>query len=226
LYGLPKELAEYEMTAAPPQADTLTTEERDAADALYTAVAAGTLYALLRSSDRRRRELIELMIIRHERILRDIGGQLIDGAIGLPTWERSTQQALRPLHLATTATLIGGFAALTSDHVLALELAIAAQWVYLRRFRQQIASAEQLLDGTLLARMVMYARAAYGVAQQTQRQGARAQGTTEERRMLSAAEHCGTCLDEAAKGWQPAGVLRAIGDSECLTNCRCHFEYR
>lgn len=48
----------------------------------------------------------------------------------------------------------------------------------------------------------------------------------EERRILTAKESCATCVTEAGKAWQAFGTLRSIGDSECLFNCRCYFEYR
>lgn len=37
---------------------------------------------------------------------------------------------------------------------------------------------------------------------------------------------CSICRGAVAKGWSPLGSLPAIGDSECLTACHCHFEFK
>jgi hypothetical protein len=166
------------------------------------------------------------MIIRHERILDDIAALLQDGVITLPQWERRVQAELRPLHLAAVAATVGGFALLTQAHVQAYRAEIVAQFRYLRTFRQQLASAEQLMNGTFHARLKLYARAAHGVAQQVNRRFQQVIGKTEERRVLGAAEHCADCLDAAARDWQPIGTLPRIGDSRCKVNCRCRWEYR
>lgn len=51
-----------------------------------------------------------------------------------------------------------------------------------------------------------------------------------ERRVhnLPLSEHnaCQTCLDQSELGWQPLGTLAEIGDSECLGNCDCYYEWQ
>jgi hypothetical protein len=49
---------------------------------------------------------------------------------------------------------------------------------------------------------------------------------TEERRVLTPADHCRTCIEQAALAWRPIGTLKPIGDSECMWNCKCYFLYR
>ncbi len=48
-----------------------------------------------------------------------------------------------------------------------------------------------------------------------------------ERRVLGhpKTEHCADCPPLAAMGWQPAGTLPDIGDTECEGRCLCHFVY-
>ncbi|HEY6021351.1 MAG TPA: hypothetical protein VIY48_16040, partial [Candidatus Paceibacterota bacterium] len=54
-----------------------------------------------------------------------------------------------------------------------------------------------------------------------------ANGYEEERRVLEpGADHCEGCEEQAAQGWQPIGTLDPIGDEECMTRCKCEFEYR
>ena len=46
--------------------------------------------------------------------------------------------------------------------------------------------------------------------------------------LLSFHEHkpCHTCITESEKGWRPLGTLNEIGDSECMGNCDCYFEWK
>lgn len=74
-------------------------------------------------------------------------------------------------------------------------------------------------------RMKMYGRVLHNIYQNADRAAHDIAGFGQERRVLGFAEHCPDCVNETAKGWQPIGTLRAIGDSVCLSNCRCHFEY-
>jgi hypothetical protein len=40
-----------------------------------------------------------------------------------------------------------------------------------------------------------------------------------------AAEHCDECPELADRGWVPIEEMVPIGDTTCLTNCRCEIEY-
>lgn len=50
----------------------------------------------------------------------------------------------------------------------------------------------------------------------------------EERWTISPVENCDDCLAFEAMGWQPIGTFPfpGQGDTQCLTNCQCHKEYR
>lgn len=49
----------------------------------------------------------------------------------------------------------------------------------------------------------------------------------EERRVLSASEHCPDCVSYARQGWQPLGVLPLPGElSQCGRRCKCSIERR
>ena len=73
----------------------------------------------------------------------------------------------------------------------------------------------------------MYGQAPRGTFEEMRRRYERtSNGMTLERRILGAADHCDDCLEAAALGWQPIGTLPAIGDSRCMTNCHCEFDYR
>lgn len=46
--------------------------------------------------------------------------------------------------------------------------------------------------------------------------------------LLGFGEHdpCKTCIKESELGWQIPGTLNEIGDSECMGNCDCYFEWK
>jgi hypothetical protein len=98
---------------------------------------------------------------------------------------------------------------------------------FLRRFKQQIVSGAQKLDGTLRRRSELYvlsAKVAYQNVRQDVKQFA---GNTEMRRETTATESCPDCLDFAAQGWQPIGSLPLPGESSvCGSRCQCSVSYR
>jgi hypothetical protein len=75
-------------------------------------------------------------------------------------------------------------------------------------------------------RVQMYGRAAYMAFATGLAVSAILSGKQMERRVLGVAEHCSDCVEYAARGWQPIGELPELGDSRCISNCRCHFIYR
>jgi HK97 family phage portal protein len=107
-----------------------------------------------------------------------------------------------------------------------LTAAVAEQGEYLDGFKAAVIDGTQE-PGGIAARAEMYGRAAWAVAHQVERAKALASGVTEERRMLGAAEsHCTICPQLADRGWVEARALPGIGQTPCLTSCRCWFEYR
>jgi hypothetical protein len=72
----------------------------------------------------------------------------------------------------------------------------------------------------------LYAEAGRGTYYVFTTKEMRAAGKTEEENQLHPAEHCQSCLDEAARGWVPIGTLIPIGQRDCLGRCRCTISYR
>jgi hypothetical protein len=150
---------------------------------------------------------------------------LIAGALRLAGWFRSLRGLILPGHFA------GGMAVLNTPEpapadVAAIVTAANRQAAFLARFRDQLRTGQQILDGTARSRAEMYGHAAWSVAQDVLRQRMTRDGFTSERRVLGALDSCSDCLDQATLKWQPIGTLADIGDSVCRTNCKCHFEYR
>lgn len=97
-----------------------------------------------------------------------------------------------------------------------------SQAAYFNQYMRQVEDGTHELKPN---RIRMYGTATYTVFENVDRMIT--QGfVTAERRFLGFAEHCQDCINEAAKKWQLPGTLREIGDSQCLSNCRCHFEYK
>lgn len=113
----------------------------------------------------------------------------------------------------------------------ALRAALGRQLGHLLRFRVQVVSGLIPLDLRVVRRAELYARAAWGSAQNVIRDGLVGAGLrlrVEERRVLGAAEgHCLQCPEYASRGWQPLHTLPGIGlSSDCQMFCRCSFRYR
>jgi hypothetical protein len=109
---------------------------------------------------------------------------------------------------------------------------LGRQLSYLSRFRVQVVVGEIPLDGRVINRAKLYARAAWNVGQNAVRDALA--GSTgglvriQERRILGPNEnHCIQCPGYAARGWQPLNTLPGIGlSSDCQMFCRCTFAFR
>jgi hypothetical protein len=148
------------------------------------------------------------------------------GRINLTEWQISMERRVKSLHLLTAAMEHGGFSRLSRADLGWIGSEVRRQYGYLANFARQLESGAQALDGRFLARVALYAEAGRGTEREAARRLARLAGAVEERRILGAADHCKTCVGEARKGWQPLGVLKRIGDSECRSRCRCTWATR
>lgn len=158
--------------------------------------------------------------------LRGVTQLLIDGAISVGDWQTQIAALLMNLHTAMGMAAYGGISGMTDANTAALSAAIEKQYGYLLNLAQQIASGKQALDGTLLARIELYAEASRGTYENAVRELAMADpNLTEEQRVLGVADHCNDCVADADH-WEPIGSLPDIGDSQCLARCHCSFEYR
>jgi hypothetical protein len=105
-----------------------------------------------------------------------------------------------------------------------LDKNLTTQLQYMAGFIAEIAGGA-LSEAQIAARFDMYANAVSGTYWDANRDTHDAMGDSEERRILNPAEHCDDCL-AAAGHWEPVGTLPSIGESQCLSNCQCEFEYR
>jgi len=182
-------------------------------------------------SEREVRQAAEQFIDGAKQAMRAATEQLRDGQLTVAEWRIRMREEVRDAQRALGAVEAGGIRNLTPSDWGWIGQRTRTQYQYLDRFAEQIVSGKQKLNGQALTRAEMYADAARSTGQEQARRKGRAAGRRQARRVLGAAEHCATCLEEAAKGWRPVDApppvgLRPIGDSLCRTNCKCHFEFQ
>lgn len=152
--------------------------------------------------------------------------QLDRGAISLTEWREAFSVELRRAHFQTYALGQGGWAQMDGPARQIVADRLQTEYAYLREFAAQIANGE-LTPDQIAARMQLYTNHLQASYWDGRTAGAYASGSTEERRVLSAAEHCGDCIGYASQDWQPIGTLPPPGDgSQCMANCACGMEYR
>jgi hypothetical protein len=163
--------------------------------------------------------------------------QLIGEQISLAEWQLGMMEEIKISHTAAAASARGGWAQMSQADLGATGRLVRAQYDFLRNFANEIASGKQRLDGTARVRTDLYAQAVRGTFEESRRRYERLyDGMEEEARVLGEADHCSSdddptgeregCLELAALGWQPIGVLPKIGESVCITHCHCKFIYR
>ena len=141
-------------------------------------------------------------------------------------WNDQTRADIRGGHLAACALAFGGFNVITTNEFTTGEQAADFHASFWDNFVGAIVTGAIPFDGNFVARSGMYGAAVFSTFQNATRAREKAAGMTEERRRLGASDHCPTCLEQAAIGWVAIGSLRAIGDSECRSRCRCYFQFR
>lgn len=168
------------------------------------------------------RKLVHYLVTGGVKMLRGLTKLLVDGAVGLAGWFKSFLSDLVPRQFAAGLAALGIGAAPQP----AVVDQVNRQAGFLARFRDEVANAEQLLDGTAVARAGQYAHAVWGLGANVFRYRMLLLGRTMERGVLGIADHCNGCLERSAKGWVPIGTLKPIGATECRALCHCHFEFQ
>lgn len=149
------------------------------------------------------------------------------------SWVGESRQEIIDLHNCVAIIALGGrqaaqqFSSEAGSVWQAVAAYVAMQLGYFDRFMFGIVGGTIAVDNSIIARAAMYPLAGYGTYENAVRvREITAAGFREERRMIGSGNPCEGCLIEAARGWQPIGTLRHIGDSPCRSRCRCYFTYR
>lgn len=173
------------------------------------------------------REALDGYVDASQNVSRDLGILLRDGNISLADWQLQMRAHIKDVHLAAAAAQRGGWQNMTQADFGRVGQRIREQYRYLDNFAKQIADGTQPLDGRFLVRSQMYTDAAVATYDRFETNAFNNAGFDEERSILEpGARHCGECESEAARGWQPLGSIKPIGERTCLTRCRCTKEYR
>jgi hypothetical protein len=182
-----------------------------------------------------RDQVIEPIILRSRQLQRSISTQLQTGEIRLAEWQSQMITTIKQAHVATALVANGGEKNTNDNDKEEIAALILLLLLLFQDFSTQIWKRQQALNGLLFVRSDLYASANRGTFETMSGYVASAYlGKTEERRLLSPAEHCETdkvhglqgCVELANLRWQPIGSLPKIGKSPCRSNCKCRFIYR
>jgi hypothetical protein len=155
----------------------------------------------------------------------ELSDSLRNNAISLTDWEFEMRQAIKDVHLYSRALGRGGWAQLDASDFGFVGAAVKKQYTYLNRFAAEISQGYNF-DGRFRRRSELYAEAGRNTYYDALDLEMIEAGMTEERNVLSSAEHCDECVEETDRGWVPIGSLVPIGERTCLVSCKCFKEYR
>lgn len=192
---------------------------------------------LLGTRDQRR--VSDLDLDRHSDNARELADQLAAGTITLDEWHAAMRTEIKNTYIQQYLLARGGVDQMTPQDWGSVGGMVADQYRYLDRFAHEIArAAGAALAGaglTVLAiamRSRMYTNSGRQAFEKAQARTMALVGKGEVRWTLGVAEHCPGCVEFAALGWRKVadnpynGAVPGDGTTECVTNCKCHLEYR
>lgn len=151
--------------------------------------------------------------------------KLSAGALTLDAWYAAMRQSIKLIHLWAASAAKGGWAQMTHTEYGYVGSTVRFHYERLARFVEQLALGLPIGPRELM-RVTMYAEAARMTYHVVELPATILAGYTEERNVLDpAAESCAECVSLFGE-WAPIGSLPRPGERLCLTNCRCHLEYR
>jgi hypothetical protein len=158
--------------------------------------------------------------------LRPITETLVRGG-SLNRWFSRMVRALVPANIAASLAILGTPEPAPAD-IDSIRSQVNKQGGFLAGFYQKIRVGAELLGPKTVAHAEMFAGSPWLSAEEVRREKMARDGYSEERRILGAddGKNCLTCPEQAGLGWVPIGTLLPIGQSECRSNCRCHFVFR
>jgi hypothetical protein len=198
----------------------------EAARLIATTARRERLWGRLRSgkattADRQRLVTRLSLDARHE--IAAVTARLIDGSLSRPAWEARVRAVIAP---RLYAGILASIDSPTAEDMAEAHAVVAAHLGYLKRFRTDLATGQQALDGRARTRADLYGAAVWTEGQNAEVRHRKRNGFTQYRARLGPADHCKGCLDRAAKGWQKIGTLPPLGDSPCRSRCHCRWNFR
>lgn len=171
------------------------------------------------------RAALDLALADQSRIARTLSESHRAGRISLNEWALGMREVVKNTQLFSAAAARGGWGQLDAGDFGRVGQTVRSQYDRLAQFTAEL-EAGAPRDGNFQRRAQMYAQAGRTIFHEVDRQVQAEVGHTEERSVLHPADHCVQCLEEAAAGFRPIGVMIPIGERECLTNCQCTVEFR
>ena len=171
------------------------------------------------------RLLLDDAISAEARYMADQLKKLSAGSLSLDAWYAGMRQSIKLIHLWAGAAAKGGWAQLTNTEYGYIGSAVKFHYDRLARFVEQLSLGLHVGPREVM-RVGMYAQAARLTYHVVELPTTIQAGYTEERNVIDpGAESCAECVELTGE-WVPIGTLPRPGERLCLTNCRCHLEYR
>jgi hypothetical protein len=169
------------------------------------------------------RESIESTLLAFDKLAEFV----INNIISPQLWEQLMREEIKREYIRQYLAGIGGIGQMGPDDWARIGEMLADQYAYLPTFRQQI-EAGKLTEAQIRARSGMYIESSKEAYEKAKAIVMVRTGFDEERWVLGIAEHCVDCIAFFNEGWQPIGYFPFPGEGQtrCLTNCKCHKEYR
>lgn len=158
--------------------------------------------------------------------MRAVSQLLVAGELSLAQWQLEMMALSKQVNLAGAAMEAGGWYQMGAAEFGRVGAKIREEYGYLQQFANQVESGEQRLDGTLPRRAMLYGEQGRVTYYDASRASAASQGFDQERSILTPADHCAECVDQAARGYQPLGSMIPVGNRQCRSNCKCFVVYR
>lgn len=139
-------------------------------------------------------------------------------------WFTGTKAELRAMHTAMAMIAQGGKLQMEPKSWGKVGQMIRTEMDYLRQFERGVANGA-VSDAQLLARVLGYGDAGYKIYTNMVKAREAEAGMFARRVTSGGADTCDDCFAAEAEGWVPAGDVREIGDSQCVSSCKCDIEY-
>jgi len=155
-----------------------------------------------------------------------LAGRLENGNINIARWQELMRKEILDAHRTQYIIGRGGVNNMTPRDW--GRLGSDLRWMHYQRLDQ---FAVDIADGKLTpaqieARSKLYMNSSNKQYWRGKTEAKVAAGYIEEQRFLNPAEHCGDCVQYAARGRVPVGTLPEPGeDSQCQANCKCRKVY-
>ena len=153
------------------------------------------------------------------------------GTIDGRSFQVESMRLIKQTHLAAGAMEKGGWANMTQADFGRVGQIVRQEYAYFNNLISQIENGTQRLDGTLDNRIRLYGQAGRGTYHKFEREDRVVQGYDQVKRVRNARDSCRAsktrpgCVEEAARGFVLLAELVMIGQTTCLSNCRCDLVY-